>query len=212
MSTSGADGDPPLAPYGRNDHRLVSLIEAFERAIVIASERRLQSVVIFKDDIKFAQTSRSYGARWNARFCSPPGTSSYSTASRPTPANPLSSAHGPRQTLYRIMHNTCAHCVIIKSHAYSRFAGSLAYCAKMGYPADFFYGAITHGGRSIVLATTRNLTGQRGSLVSKLQGDRKRNNLFPSEFMCYRHFPEFAAAQFLRKLRSLIPTLTTLKW
>src|SRR6516164_8532908 len=66
--------DPRLTTYGRDGYKLVSLIDCFQRAIEIAENRSLESIVVFEDDAKFRQNfeqlwsqveSKVYSTDWD---------------------------------------------------------------------------------------------------------------------------------------------------
>jgi hypothetical protein len=70
----------------------------------------------------------------------------------------------------------------------------------MGYPADFFYGVLTHENYATIYATTKNLTGQKGGLKSGLQFGYVRRPFFHIEFQCYRNKLEFTIVTSTRRL------------
>jgi hypothetical protein len=192
--------DPRLAAYGGGGPKLVSLIDCFERAIEIAENRSLKSVVIFEDDIIFR---RNFEQLWNqveAKVHSTDWDVLVLHRSSTDAGSPVIESPRRMTDLVKIRHNTLTHCVILRERAYTKFRRALQYCIKMGYPADFFFGAFTHEDDGTIYATTKNLSGQGGGLVSGLQAGRVRMRLFHSEFQCYRNRMEFAIVSSVRRL------------
>lgn len=74
-----------------------------------------------------------------------------------------------------IRHNICGHAIIIQSNFYETVIEALNLCVNNGWPADFMYGILTGTHYGQVLATNKNLAGQRGGLVSLVQERYKRN-------------------------------------
>jgi hypothetical protein len=104
------------------------------------------------------------------------------------------------------VHNTLWQCVILRRSGYVKLRHALQYCIKMGYPADFFYGVVTHDNAGTIYSTTRNLAGQAGGLVSGIQGGPQggyyRRRLFHIEFQCYRNRMEFLIVSVIRRARN----------
>jgi hypothetical protein len=193
--------DSRLAAYGTEGSRLVSLIDCFERAIEIAEGRSLKSVAIFEDDITFRQNFKQLWGQVESKVHSTEWDILVLHRSTTAAGGPVIESRHEKTKLVKIKHNTLMHCVILRAPAYPKFKRALHYCIRMGYPADFFYGVFTHEDSGTIVATTKNLSGQTGGLVSGLQRVHVRKRFFHSEFECYRNRVEFAIVCFLRLLR-----------
>ena len=196
--------DPRLKHFGVGGHKLLSLIDCFQRAVEIARKNSLHSIVIFEDDIKFRKGFDAYWAELEPLLeqCDWDIIALHRTKT--------DSSGVIIENLFRkiefvqIKHNTLTHCVVLRASAYDKFYEALEYCIHMGYPADFFYGVFTYDGLGKIFATTKNITGQSGGFASGLQDGRVRLSYFSSEFQCYRNRIEWYCISVLRALLSTL--------
>lgn len=161
----------------------LSLLLTFKQLLDDAAADCVDSLVVFEDDIVFRRdfdrlwaeiASEAIARPWDVLVLHRSGERVVvENRSRPV-------------ELIEIKQNINAHCVIIRRSGYAAMSKALGYCLDKGYPADFFYGVVTHDGATRVLALTKNLTGQSAGLRSSLQKGRIRPRMFFGEFDCYR--------------------------
>ena len=192
--------DPRLTTYGRDGYKLVSLIDCFQRAIEIAENRSLESIVVFEDDAKFRQNFEQLWSQVELKVYSTEWDILVLHRSRTDAGDFVIENRHQATDLVKIRHNTLTHCVILRQRAYAKFKRALTYCIAKGYPADFFYGVFTDENYGAIYATTKNLTGQKGALKSGLQIGYVRKRFFHSEFQCYRNKLEFTIVASARRL------------
>jgi GR25 family glycosyltransferase involved in LPS biosynthesis len=171
-----------MEAYGPDGGKLVSLIDAVQRAIQLARENAWDRVAIFEDDIKFRA---NFSQLWDEVSVHVDRTDWDLLC-----LHRLDCVEQPFQKvrLVRITHNSLCHCLIMTKNAFDGIENSLNYCISKGYPLDFLFGVYSIGEDGKIFATTKNLTGQAGGFVSGLQGGMTpRKSFFYSEFKSFRH-------------------------
>lgn len=183
------DSDFRLLKYRPKSNGVLSLIDAAKSCIEFAKKEKWDSLVIFEDDIIFR---KNFSKLWE-QIENEAKESKFSIMSlhRRGADNRLITVEKffQRNKILPLIHNMGTQCVIVKRESYDKLLEALDICIEKGWPYDFFYGVSGSLGCKLV-ATSKNLAGQRGGIKSTLQGSSVRNNFYSSFFSC-RTFIEY---------------------
>lgn len=201
--------DHPALPRYRGNKGHVSLIESNLAALDMAEARGWRAIALFEDDIVFR---RNFHRLW----------AEVEPAVLEAEWDVLTLHRGPLEKLLlkeprgstrlvSVRHNIWAQCVVVRASGYEKHRAALNICLQRGHPADFFYDYVINEGRGKVLATSRNLSGQRGGLTSSLTVEKARGENFYETFRSCRTWLEYLAINlvfFLRKRARQRPAVT----
>jgi len=177
------DTDFRLSKYRPKSNGVLSLIDAVKSAIEFAKKQQWDSLVIFEDDIifrnNFLKLWQDVEEDVNKR------NFSIMALHRRSANNKLITVekYFQKNKLVPLIHNMGTQCVIVNEESYDRLIEALDICIEKGWPYDFFYGVTDSLGCRLI-ATSKNLAGQKGGLKSTLQGSNVRNNFYSSFFSC----------------------------
>lgn len=196
------DDDPRLPRYFGRKAR-ISLLDVKRAAIERAAERGWASVAVFEDDVVFRDDFAALWAEVEAEVREADwGVLTLHRAARG--AAPLVKEPRGRTRLMPQIHNISAQFCAFRAPAYAPALLAMGRCEEVGFPSDFFYGIATkkHGVR--LMATSRNLAGQRGGVASTVQiRSRPRGRNFYAVFRSCRTWAEFAVVAALYRLRGV---------
>jgi hypothetical protein len=162
VEASQIKNDDPRLKFYENKAAL-SLIDAFDKCICLAKKEKWQNVIIFEDDIIFRRKFQIwweeiedevkqynwdilYLYRWNIELIREPRA---------------------KTNLLPIKHTFCSHCFAVRENAYSAFQEALNYAMQKNKTADSpEVHEYLNKNKFKVLATSRNLAGQAGSVKS----------------------------------------------
>jgi len=196
------DGSDPRIKNYRVDYGadLLSLIDAQKSCIDLARKRGWKSVAILEDDVIFKDNFEPLWEEVEADV-----TRSDWGMLNPYRQRGKAIHESPHEKtkLIPIVFNRATHCVIIRSHAYPRFLSSLKHCEEKGFPADFIYEYFVEHCNGKLVATNKNLVGQKNSFKSTL----KNTSFWSNPFGLDIHYACFNSTRSLldRILVSLIP-------
>lgn len=171
------DTSDPRATKYRADNAvaLLSLIDAQKSCIDLAGNRGWESVAIFEDDVIFRD---SFEILWKEVEVEVKRSDWEMLNLFSARSELLYESPRKKTKLIPIGFNRLTHCVIVRANAYLKYLESLRYCEEMGFPADFIYEYFTGHCNGKLMATSKNLAGQKNSFKSSLQNVSSWNNPF----------------------------------
>jgi len=87
-----------------------------------------------------------------------------------------------KTTLVPIQATRCAHCFVIREGFYSIFQDALDYCVQNGSGTDIFTFPYLNRHNCRIVATSKNLAGQRGNFRSSTGDKNFRQNTLSETF------------------------------
>lgn len=172
------DHDPRLAYYASVERRTtkkyyLSHIDTLKRSIDFAKSKNWQNMVVFEDDIRFRKQFKTWWPEvecevkkynWDILFLYRWG--------RDLLEEPCA-----KTALVPIQATLCTHCFVVRDGVYSMYQNALDYCMHKGKAADRATYEYLNRHNCRIVATSKNLAGQRGVMVSGAFNSCRPNTL-----------------------------------